>query len=189
MTGWHQFREDWLNKWAMCIRAKKKLIKPATKERIDQTSKKKKKMSTTKNRRQRGRAILRTNDRTIDSPNEERTNERTNAGMNRRASKRTNEGTNERARERRNERASERKSEFGGGGGGGGRRRTVEKAYKWIEKASVQVANKLNEPLTLLTTSQPSEWVTHETTEVRKLLKTEKNVVGWVEIQTNQIKK
>lgn len=79
-------------------------------------------MSTTKNRRQRGRAILRTNDRTIDSPNEERTNE------------------------------------FGGGGGGGdGRRRTVEKAYKWIEKASVQVANKLNEPLTLLTTSQPSE--------------------------------
>ena len=182
MTGWHQFREDWLNKWAMCIRAKKKLIKPATKERIDQTSKKKKKMSTTKNRRQRGRAILRTNDRTIDSPNEERTNERTNAGMNRRASKRTNEGTNERA--------SERKSEFGGGGGGGGgRRRTVEKAYKWIEKASVQVANKLNEPLTLLTTSQPSEWVTHETTEVRKLLKTEKNVVGWVEIQTNQIEK
>ena len=180
MTGWHQFREDWLNKWAMCIRAKKKLIKPATKERIDQTSKKK--MSTTKNRRQRGRAILRTNDRTIDSPNEERTNERTNAGMNRRASKRTNEGTNERA--------SERKSEFGGGGGGGGgRRRTVEKAYKWIEKASVQVANKLNEPLTLLTTSQPSEWVTHETTEVRKLLKTEKNVVGWVEIQTNQIEK
>ena len=140
----------------MCIRAKKKLIKPATKERIDQTLKKKK-MSTTKNRRQRGRAILRTNDRTIDSPNEERTNERTNAGMNRRASKRTNEGTNERARERRNERASERKSEFGGGGGGGGRRRTVEKAYKWIEKASVQVANKLNEPLTLLTTSQPSE--------------------------------
>ena len=133
----------------MCIRAKKKLIKPATKERIDQTSKKKK-LSTTKNRRQRGRAILRTNDRKIDSPNEERTNERTNAGMNRRASKRTNEGTNERA--------SERKSEFGGGGGGGGgRRRTVEKAYKWIEKASVQVANKLNEPLTLLTTSQPSE--------------------------------
>lgn len=44
-----------------------------------------------------------------------------------------------------------------GGGGGDGRRRTVEKAYKWIEKASVQVANKLNEPLTLLTTSQPSE--------------------------------
>lgn len=131
----------------MCIRAKKKL-KPAAKERIDQTSKKKK-LSTTKNRRQRGRAILRTNDRKIDSPNEERTNERTNAGMNRRASKRTNKGTNERA--------SERKSEFGGGGGGGGRRRTVEKAYKWIEKASVQVANKLNEPLTLLTTSQPSE--------------------------------
>lgn len=133
----------------MCIRAKKKL-KPAAKERIDQTSKKKK-MSTTKNRRQRGRAILRINDWKIDSPNEERTNERTNAGMNRRASKRTNEGTNERA--------SERKSEFGGGGGGGGggRRRTVEKAYKWIEKASVQVANKLNEPLTLLTTSQPSE--------------------------------
>lgn len=75
------------------------------------------------------------------------------------------------------------------GGGGGGRRRTVEKAYKWIEKASVQVANKLNEPLTLLTTSQPSERVTHETTEVRKLLKTEKNVVGLVEIQTNQIEK
>ena len=109
-------------------------------------------MSTTKNRRQRGRAILRINDWKIDSPNEERTNERTNAGMNRRASKRTNEGTNERASERANERAN-----LAGGGGGGGRRRTVEKAYKWIEKASVQVANKLNEPLTLLTTSQPSE--------------------------------
>ena len=152
-----------------------------SRKRENRPNVKKKKLSTTKNRRQRGRAILRTNDRKIDSPNEERTNERTNAGMNRRASKRTNKGTNERA--------SERKSEFGGGGGGGGRRRTVEKAYKWIEKASVQVANKLNEPLTLLTTSQPSEWVTHETTEVRKLLKTEKNVVGWLKIQTNQIEK
>ena len=184
MTGWHQFREDWLNKWAMCIRAKKKTNKTSHKRENRPNVKTKKKMSTTKNRRQRGRAILRTNDRTIDSPNEERTNERTNAGMNRRASKRTNEGTNERASERANERAN-----LAGGGGGGGRRRTVEKAYKWIEKASVQVANKLNEPLTLLTTSQPSEWVTHETTEVRKLLKTEKNVVGWLKIQTNQIEK
>ena len=185
MTGWHQFREDWLNKWAMCIRAKKKTNKTSHKRENRPNVKTKTKMSTTKNRRQRGRAILRTNDRKIDSPNEERTNERTNAGMNRRASKRTNEGTNERASERANERANL----AGGGGGGGGRRRTVEKAYKWIEKASVQVANKLNEPLTLLTTSQPSEWVTHETTEVRKLLKTEKNVVGWLKIQTNQIEK
>ena len=183
MTGWHQFREDWLNKWAMCIRAKKKTNKTSHKRENRPNVKTKKKMSTTKNRRQRGRAILRTNDRTIDSPNEERTNERTNERRNEPTCKQTNEWRNERTSERTKERI------WRGGGGGGGRRRTVEKAYKWIEKASVQVANKLNESLTLLTTSQPSEWVTHETTEVRKLLKTEKNVVGWLKIQTNQIEK
>ena len=72
------------------------------------------------------------------------------------ANERMKERTNERANDEMNERANER-ANLAGGGGGGGRRCTVEKAYKWIEKASVQVANKLNEPLTLLTTSQPSE--------------------------------
>ena len=188
MTGWHQFREDWLNKWAMCIRAKKKLIKPATKERIDQTSKKKKNVNDEKQKT--ARKSNSANKRPDDWFAERRANKRTNERRNEPTCKQTNEWRNERTSARTTERTSERtKERIWRGGGGGGRRRTVEKAYKWIEKASVQVANKLNEPLTLLTTSQPSEWVTHETTEVRKLLKTEKNVVGWVEIQTNQIEK
>ena len=180
MTGWHQFREDWLSKWAMCIRAKKKLIKPATKERIDQTSNKKKCQRRKTEDSAEEQFCEQTTGRLIRRTKSEQTNERTQEW--------TDVQANERMKERTNERANER-ANLAGGGGGGGRRRTVEKAYKWIEKASVQVANKLNEPLTLLTTSQPSEWVTHETTEVRKLLKTEKNVVGWVEIQTNQIEK
>ena len=188
MTGWHQFREDWLNKWAMCIRAKKKLIKPATKERIDQTSKKKKCQRRKTEDSAEEQFCEQTTGRLIRRTKSEQTNERTQEWTDVQANERMKERTNERANDETNERANER-ANLAGGGGGGGRRCTVEKAYKWIEKASVQVANKLNEPLTLLTTSQPSEWVTHETTEVRKLLKTEKNVVGWVEIQTNQIEK
>ena len=182
MTGWHQFREDWLNKWAMCIRAKKKNNKTSHKRENRPNVKKKKKCQRRKTEDSAEEQFCeQTTGRLIRQTKSEQTNERTNAGMNRRASKRTNEGTNERANERANL--------AGGGGGGGGGRRPGEKGYKWNEKASVQVANKLNESLTLLTTSQPSEWVTHETTEVRKLLKTEKNVVGWLKIQTNQIEK
>lgn len=165
MTGWHQFREDWLSKWAMCIRAKKKLIKPATKERIDQTSNKKKCQRRKTEDSAEEQFCEQTTGRLIRRTKSEQTNERTQEW--------TDVQANERMKERTNERANERANLAGGGG---------------VEKA-VQVANKLNEPLTLLTTSQPSEWVTHETTEVRKLLKTEKNVVGWVEIQTNQIEK
>ena len=184
MTGWHQFREDWLNKWAMCIRAKKKTNKTSHKRENRPNVKTKKKCQRRKTEDSAEEQFCeQTTGRLIRRTKSEQTNERTQEW--------TDVQANERMKERTNERASERTKEriWWGGGGGGGRRRTVEKAYKWIEKASVQVANKLNEPLTLLTTSQPSEWVTHETTEVRKLLKTEKNVVGWLKIQTNQIEK
>lgn len=189
MTGWHQFREDWLNKWAMCIRAKKKTNKTSHKRENRPNVKKKKNVNDEKQKT--ARKSNSANKRPDDWFAERRANKRTNERRNEPTCKQTNEWRNERTSARTTERTSERTKEriWRGGGGGGGRRRTVKKAYKWIEKASVQVANKLNEPLTLLTTSQPSEWVTHETTEVRKLLKTEKNVVGWVEIQTNQIEK
>ena len=93
-------------------------------------------MTTTKNRRQRERAILWTNDRTIDWPNEERKNERTQERTNVQANERTSERTTERTSLLANDRANERANLAGEEGWEGTHSRTGEQMDRKRKRAS-----------------------------------------------------